>query len=187
MKNKIKIFAMILISLAIIQATVFAFGEVAGPVVIHVPLGGTNVSSWGIFNGEAIDAKISTEGDAAKFISFPEKVSLERNNKIYWVNITAKIPADYNLTQGTNITGTLYALTEGKPGQVQINLQVKKTIQIIVEQPQISEENMFSNYLTGLFALQAYSVPVVGIIAVIVLIVLLGIFYIAKIKKEVKN
>ena len=187
MKNKIKILAMALISLVIIPATVFAFGEVAGPVVIHVPLGGSNTSSWGIFNGEAIDAKVSAEGDVTKFISFPEKVSLEGNNRIYWVNITAKIPADYNLTQGTNITGTLYALTEGKPGQVQINLQVKKTIQIIVEQPQVSEENMFSNYLTGLFALQAYSIPVVGIVAAIALVVLLGIFYIVKIKKEVKN
>ena len=82
MKNKIKIFIVAAICLMFIPIFVFAFGEVAGPVVIHVPLGSSNSSQWGISNDESITVKLTAEGDATKFISIPETVTLEGNNKI---------------------------------------------------------------------------------------------------------
>jgi len=186
MKNKIKIFILTLTCLAIIPSLVFAFGEVAGPVVIHVPIGGSNTSTWGIFNGEAITTKLSAEGDAAKYISLPEKVSLEGNNKVYLVDVAARIPADYNLTQGTNITGTLYALAEGNPGQVQINLQVKKNVFILVEQPQVSnlESGQFGNLITGMFALKPGNImSVIGLFMIIVV----TFIYFTKNRREVNK
>jgi len=182
--NKIKIFITILICLAVIPSLVSAFGQIAGPVVIHVPLGGSNQSSWGIFNGESITVNISAEGDAMKYIFYPEVITLEPNNKIYWVNITAKIPSGYNLTQGTNITGVIYALAGGKPGQVQINLQLKKNIFILVEQEQVTTlpiEQEIRKFMTGLSALEpVYVIPV----AVLGIIILFGIFYFTKMKRR---
>jgi hypothetical protein len=148
--KEIFLLVVVLISLLLISCSVYAFGQIAGPVVIHVPLGGSNASSWGILNNEATTVKISAEGDATKFISFPERVTLEPD-KIYLVNITAKIPSDYDLEQGKNITGTLYALLEGKPGQVQINLQLKKNMYILVEEPK--KDQSTTKFMTGLFLL----------------------------------
>jgi len=162
-----------LVCLTLISPSVFAFGQVAGSVFINVPVGGSGTGSWKIFNEEPITVSISAEGDAMKFISFPEQVTLEPNNKIYSVEITAKIPADYNLTQGTNITGTLYALSEGSPGQVKINLQLKKNIYILVKSPEASAPavNPLTSLITGFFSLgPAYVLSFFGLIILVEII-----------------
>jgi len=180
MKNKIKILIFSLICLAIIPSFVFAFGEVAGPVVFYVPIGGSNTSSWGISNDQPINVQLTAEGNITQFVSLPNSISLEGNNKIYWINLSAKIPVDYNISAGTNITGTFYALAQGQPGQVQINLQLKKNAYIIVE-PKMTEQN--NNFFTGFFALQS-NFWIIGVIAVVVLFAL---FYFGIKRKEVKN
>jgi len=167
--------------------SVFAFGEVAGPVVFTVPIGGNNVSSWGISNDQAINVKLSAEGDAMKYLSFPDSITLQPNNQIYWVNLTAKIPSDYNVTQGTNITGTLSAVAAGQPGQVQINLRLKKSMYILVQPATVQESvQQFSEpfqIATGLFALG----PLIYLPAAGAIVILIGIFYFArKRKQEVK-
>jgi len=162
-----------LICLTIIPTTVFAFGQVAGSIFIHVPIGGSNTGSWKIFNEEPLKVKISAEGDAKNFISFPEQVTLEPNNKIYSIEMTAKIPADYKITQGTNITGTLYALSEGSPGQVKINLQLKKNIYILVESPEPSAVagNPLTSLITGFFSMgPAYVLSFFGLIILVEII-----------------
>lgn len=180
MKNKIKILIAATIFLAIIPAFVFAFGEVAGPVVFSVPIGGSNVSRWGLSNDQQINVKLSAQGDISKYISFTDSITLPSNNQIYWVNITAKIPSDYNVSQGMNITGTLYAVSEGQPGQVQINLQLKKYAYVLV-QPKVVEQS--NNLFTGMFALQPVSISVA---VICVVIVLFGLFHFARKRKGVK-
>jgi len=135
MKELLYVIVIAALTFVLFSSAGFAFGEVAGPVTIYVPVGGTNVGQWGIFNGDPIDAALSAQGDAAQYLSFPTSVSLPGNNQVYSVPITANIPSNANLPEGTNITGTLYALAQGQPGQVQINLQVKKNIFIIVGNP----------------------------------------------------
>jgi hypothetical protein len=189
MKNEIKILLTMTICLAIIPSLVFAFGEVAGPVVIYVPVsGGTGTSQWGIFNGDPITAKISAEGDAAKYLSFPSSVDLPGNNQIIYVPINATIPASAGLKDGTNITGTLYALSEGKPGQVQINLQVNKNVFIIignpppgVTQPAIQSQTssatqQVNNPATGFATLPAFDYMLAGAIGAGVVIFLAFVF-----------
>ena len=159
------------------SVSVFALGQVAGPVVIHVRAGESNTSIWGIFNQDPVTVSFSADGNASEFISFPEKITLEANNKISWINIVAAIPADYNYAQGKNITGAIYALSEGESGQVQLNLQLKKNIFIIVENSKTNEVSQ--NLLTGFVSLQPSSV----IAAVIGLILLTGFFYFTKIRR----
>lgn len=180
MKNKTKITLAILICLAFIPSSVLAFGEVAGPVVIHVAIGGSGVGMWGLGHNETVKVQLRAEGNASKYLSFPGEVTLPPTG-VYWVNVTATIPSDYNVTQGMNITGVMYATLEGAPGQVQINLQLKKNVFIIVEQPQSPDfGTQIKSFITGLFALQPSSVfPSVGLIALLV-----GLFYFVKMKRR---
>jgi hypothetical protein len=135
MKNEIKFLAITAICLAIIPSSVLALGEVAGPIIIYVPVGGTNIGQWGIFNKDSMSVKISVQGDAAKYLSFSSTVDLPGNNQMVYIPITVNIPSDAALTEGTNVTGELYALAEGEPGQVQINVQMEKNIFIIIGNP----------------------------------------------------
>ena len=184
MKNKTKICAIaVLICLAFIPSSVFAFGEVAGPVVINVPIGGSGVGTWGLGHNETVNVKLRVEGNASKYLSLPSEITLPPNG-IYWINVTATIPSDYNVTQGTNITGVMYATLEGLPGQVQINLQLMKNVLIVVEQPQASSsatESPVGKFITGLFALEPTSViSVLGLI----FIISIASFYFVKRKRR---
>lgn len=167
----------ILISLLLVPS-VLAFGEVTGPVIINVPIGGSEVGMWGLGNNETVKVKLRTEGDASNYLYLPSEVTVPSTG-IYWINVTATIPANYNISKGTNITGMMYALLEGSSGQVKINLQLEKRIYILIEQPQEQKRNFF----TGLFELQSTS-WFIGIIAVVVIFVLI---YYARKKKEVKK
>ncbi len=182
--KKIILFAMILSSLFLVP-TVFAFGEVAGPVVFNVPIGGSVVGIWGISNDQPITVKLSAEGNIAQYISMPDSVTLEGSNKIYWINVTVKIPADYNISQGTNITGTLYAVAEGNPGQVQINLRLQKNSYIIVEPKATESSNSNSNFISGLFTLQIFGLPATAVVLAVVVIFAL-IYFARKRKRGVK-
>lgn len=182
MKNKLA--SIILTSFAVffIPNIVFAFGEVAGPVVFYVPIGGSNNSMWGIFNNESVAVSISAEGDAAKYLSFPQNFTLQPNNQIYWINLTANIPSDYNVTQEKNITGVLYAVAQGQPGQVQINLRLKKNMYVLVGESQKTNsvsEKIPTNLFTGFFALQP--APILSVIAT--LAVIFGLFFFIKGRK----
>lgn len=121
------------LSFMLFSSTALAFGEVAGTIVLHATAGGSDMQNWGIFNNESITVSLSAQGDGAQYITFPQTVTLPAGNQIYWIPITANIPSNYDLTQGTNITGQLYALAQGSPGQVQINLQVEKNFQILIQ------------------------------------------------------
>jgi hypothetical protein len=185
MKNKIILIA--LICLAVVPSLVFALGEVAGPVVIHVPLGGSGVGMWGLGHNETVNVKLRVEGNASQYITLPTEVTLPPTG-IYWVNVTAKIPSNYSISQGTNITGVMYAVLEGTPsGQVQINLQLKKNVFVIVEQPKASPLSFFARigkFFTGFFALQPNSLA--SVLAV-VLIVIIAFVYFTKTKKGVNK
>jgi hypothetical protein len=121
----------IVILLSLLATNAFALQEVAGTIIISTPIGGTNSSKFGLLNdgNETITVSLRAEGDVAKYLSFPENVSLEPKKFVY-TNITATIPADYDKTG--NITGFLYALQEGSPGQVKINIQLMKSVVISV-------------------------------------------------------
>ena len=107
-------------------ANVSAMGEVAGPVIFHNSVGGSDTESWGLFNDQPINVTISVQGTGAQYVSFPQTVSLPGNKQIVWVSVTANIPSNYDTTQGSNVTGVLYALAQGQPGEVQLNIQMFK-------------------------------------------------------------
>jgi uncharacterized membrane protein len=121
----------ILLVVFLIVTNVNALQEVAGPIVIPVTVGSTNSSSgYGLINdeNETITVSLRAEGNIAKYLSFPNNVSLEPK-KIVYINLTASLPSDY---QGGNITGLVFALQEGNPGQVKINIQMMKNVTILV-------------------------------------------------------
>ncbi|HLC39675.1 MAG TPA: hypothetical protein VJJ76_02225 [archaeon] len=136
MKTKIKIISAItLIAFLLTSSSAFALGLTAGPVRIVVDVGASNSSRFGLLNNgnETITVAIRAEGDAAQFLTFPTSLELVPK-KLTYVDVTATIPADYDGSLGGNITGFMYALQEGSPGQVQINVQARKVVQILVPQ-----------------------------------------------------
>jgi len=126
MKKIITVLAFLLLA-----TNALALQEVAGTLIISTPIGGSNSSKFGLLNdgNETITVSLRADGDVAKYLSFPENVSLEPKKFVY-TNITATIPTEYDKTG--NITGFLYALQEGKAGQVKINIQLMKSVVISV-------------------------------------------------------
>jgi len=168
----------------------FALQQVAGALVIPVPIGGSNSARYGLMNdgNETITVSLRAEGDVAKYLSFPATVDLP-SKKVVYTNITANIPTNYDVSLGRNITGYLYALQEGKSsGQVQINVQMMKSVTIVVsgqsnEQLKSDKSNQASP-ITGLVSLVSANSLVIVLIVVLVVIALILI----KIKgKEVKK
>lgn len=173
-----------------IASPVFALQEIAGPLVISIPIGGNGSAQYGLINdeNETITISLRAEGDVAKYLSFPATVDLEPN-KVVYTNITAKIPSDYDKSLGGNITGYLYALEEGKPGTVQVNVQMMKSVTILipgleskqtsqtVENPKTAEavQPAVQTSPTGLFALNQsyYFVIVLVIIVVIIMLIII--------------
>lgn len=196
------------ILLSLLATNALALQEVAGTIIISTPIGGSNSSRYGLMNdgNETITISLRAEGDAAKYLSFPENVSLEPKKLVY-TNITAVIPSDYDTSLGRNITGTLYALQEGTSGgQTKINIQLMKNVTIMVygngvnqttnavnqttnvgqspSETKVSSETSQSSPSTGLFAsLLAYSPAIILAIAVLAV----AYAYKNRIKNKVKK
>lgn len=157
-----------------------ALEQIAGRLVISVPIGGSNSTQYGLINdeNETITVSLRAEGNVAKYLSFPETVDLPVN-KIIYTNITAKVPPDYNVSLGRNITGFVYALQEGKPGQVKINIQMKKSVTItILEQTAIRLEQ--ASPITGFSALVSAN----SIVVILIVVLVVTVFTLIKIKKR---
>jgi hypothetical protein len=181
-----KIFAATLVLVVLLSASdVLALGITAGTVRILVDVGGTSGSTFGLVNNgnETITVAIRAEGDAAQFIEVPESLELQPQELTY-VTVKVTIPSTYDGYLGGNITGYIYAVQEGEPGQVQINVQAKKAVQLLIPQyggrlpetlesqsssQSVSEE---SNIATGMMTMPTLNpillVPIgLGILAVI--------------------
>jgi len=183
---------------------VFALGMTAGPVVILANVGSSNSSRFGLVNNgeEAITVSIRAEGDAAQFIEFPTTLDITPK-KIEYVDIKATIPATYDGSLGGNITGFVYALQEGKPGQVQINVQAKKFVQLIVPQyggrlpepeaqTQTQEKTQKASAITGFLSIFSTNILASALVSAGILAFLLFFFFrrfdiSIKPKKEVKS
>ena len=180
-----------MITSLLLVSPVYALQQIAGPLVISVPIGGSSSAQYGLVNdeNETITISLRAEGDAAKYLSFPATVDLEPG-KIVYTDITARIPADYDKSLGNNITGYLYALQEGKPGQVKVNIQMKKSVMIsvsglsnvqTVENPKTVETNQptaenTANPMTGLFSLaSANSIVIIFIVALVIVFIFIKI------------
>jgi hypothetical protein len=131
-KRKMELLALVMPVLFLFFAQgVFSLQEVAGPLVISVPIGGSNSAQWGLLNDgkQNITVGLNATGGAAQYLSYPTTVDLQPG-KIIYVNVTASVASNYNL--GPNITGTLYELQVGQSGQVQVNVQLTKSVTIMV-------------------------------------------------------
>jgi hypothetical protein len=130
--KKIILATLIITSLFLIQS-VNALQEVAGTLIIQTPIGGSNYARYGLMNdgNDTITVSLRADGNVAQYLSFPSTVDLQPGKLVY-TNITASIPADYDTSLGRSITGFIYALQEGSPGQVQINVQMMKNVTIVV-------------------------------------------------------
>jgi hypothetical protein len=174
------IIAMIMLTSLLLATNAFALQQIAGPLVISVPMGGSGSAEYGLINdeNETITISLRAEGDVAKYLSFPATVDLQQN-KIVYTNITAKIPANYNVSLGKNITGFVYALQEGKPGQVKINIQLQKSVTITVVE-QIKESKQTS-LLTGFVTLVSGNSLLIASVAIVLLLFI--VFMFSRIKK----
>jgi hypothetical protein len=200
-----KIFVSMTIVFLLIVSSVFALGMTAGTVRILVDVGSTSSSSFGLVNKEndTIIVKLRVEGDAAQFLEIPTTLELVPN-KVTYVDVKANIPSNYDGSLGGTINGSIYAVQEGESGQVQINVQAKKAIQILISeyggrlpektsesQVPAKEENLLIT--TGLASLVSFTTPLI-IIVIVVVVLIVSIFVVLrrfeisiKPKREVKN
>jgi hypothetical protein len=133
---------------------------------------------------------LRADGDVANYLSFPATVDLEPKKFVY-TNITATIPSDYSSTG--NITGYLYALQEGNPGQVKINVQMMKSVVISVygQPKQVTSSGQTSqgassqpneaNSPSGLVTMISNNYPIV---ILVIAIFVLAIILIIRIRRD---
>jgi hypothetical protein len=184
--EKIKFCAIAFVLVLVISisvSSVFGLQQVAGTLTIPTPIGGSNSTNYGLVNDgkENILVTLRAEGDVANYLSFEKTVTLEPN-KINYVKIAASVPKDYDISKGSNITGYVYALQEGQPGQVQLNVQMKKNVVIPVyesTQPIVSPFSFTGSFVSA----TQFTYPIIGLFVVVVIMLL----YIFKFKREVKK
>jgi hypothetical protein len=180
-----------------IFSNVFALQQVAGTLVMTVPIGESNSAKYGLVNdgNETTTITLRAEGDAAPYLSFPETVNLPPQKLIY-TDITATIPDNYDKSLGGDLRGYVYALQEGTPGQVKINIQMKKLVNIIIPGlPAVIKETTTTtvipnnpkkesqNSMTGLVVNPSLSLNYPIMIFFILIIIGMGI-YIIKIRRR---
>ena len=179
-----KIFALAVIAFLLTVTSVFALGMTAGIVRIVVDVGSANFSSFGLMNSgnDTITVNLRAEGDAAQFLEFQKTVELLPKILTY-VYVKATIPSTYDGSLGGNITGNIFAVQEGTPGQVQINVQAKKSVQILIPEfggklPEVksqiqtetqAQDNAEENPLTGFATLVSTNSLLYVVIIVVVL------------------
>lgn len=165
--------AIAIIASILLVTNASALQQIAGPIIISVKMGETGTAQYGLVNddNETITVSLRAEGDVAKYLSFPETLNLTPN-KIEYINITAAVPADYNVSLGRNITGFVYALQTGKPGQVQINVQLMKSVTITVLEPTKRQVSPITGLITFVSE-NSFVVVLIGILVVIAIVFVL--------------
>jgi len=191
MKNK-KLISLATMAIVFSLSTSFAFalGMTAGPVRILVDVGSSGSATYGLVNNgnETITVTLRVEGDAAQFLEIPTKLEIEPK-KVEYVNVRATIPQNYDGSLGGNITGFIYAVQEGTPGQVQINVQAKKSLQLLIptyggklpeaaSQTQTQTQTPSGDLMTGFASLSAAGLTDPLVIAVIVVVIVIIVVFV---------
>jgi len=187
MRSNYQLFLTIFFVFSIIPSA-FALKQVAGMLEIELAAGQTGVLKYGLLNdkNETSTLKLRAEGDIVPYISIPESVELQPQ-KLTYVELNVNIPSDYDISNGNEIKGSVFALQEGKPGQVQLNLQLKKGVVIkVIEENQVETLNLEKNagYITG-FSIMPFAVKTSVVVLPVVLAVML--IYLIKIKEGNKK
>ncbi|OGI15163.1 hypothetical protein A3K63_03470 [Candidatus Micrarchaeota archaeon RBG_16_49_10] len=112
---------------------IFSLQQVAGTLAMTVPIGGSGSAKYGLLNdgNQTIKVALRADGDTASYLSFPETIELPPG-KIIYVEVTAIVTDDYDESLGGELAGYIYALQEGKPGQVKLNIQMRKAVKITI-------------------------------------------------------
>jgi hypothetical protein len=179
-----KLIAIFAISLLILVSSVFALQQTVGKLVVYVRQGESNSTYYGLTNegNETITVKLRSEGNISDFVEFPNMLELPPK-KFIPVIVNVSVPIDYDYSKGNNITGYIFALLEGKPGQVQINVQTRKTLDIIVQESGSVVEAQFPlPSITGLFS-TSVSIPFFGF-ALIGILLFVGLILLIKRKRR---
>jgi len=188
--NKLKTISSLILSTLFFPFAA-ALQQSGGPLIAYTPIGGSNETKWGIGNNDNITVtlKMRAEGEAATYVSFPTSIEIE-SGKFVYIPIKVTLPKNETLL-GENITGSMYALLEGKSGsQVVINLQAKKSITIIPYESavEVNQQAEGTNPLSGFFGMATVKNNFIIIISAVV-VAFAGIaLYLTKFrKKEVKK
>jgi len=187
---KLKKLIPIIMTSLILPTIVFGLQQTVGKLEIYVKPGESNSSYYGLINegNQTITVKLRTEGLISEFVNISKELELQPK-KFVPVFVNVSIPSNYDFSKGNNITGYVYALIEGKPGQVQINVQARKTVDIIVqgEKSPSTESKLLESHASGITGLLSTPVSIPFFVAfLITIVVLLGLFFFVKSKKEVK-
>jgi hypothetical protein len=139
------VLASLLVAMLVMSEGALALGEIGGVYTFNVMPGhessGCLVSGsqnyckgWGVAGGAdfAFFGTITSNGEGAKYLSYPSKVLLPAGNQIVNINVTAAIPSDYVGNVTMNATLTLTQGCDPIAGGACISLAAMKKVTINV-------------------------------------------------------
>jgi hypothetical protein len=112
--------------------TVEALQQIAGKIEVHLAPGESESVRWGLVSDsdEDLELKLISDGIGAEFLSVPQTAQLAaRETKSIDVVIT--IPEDH--PGGATVRPYVQATQAGEPGQVVLNVGLRKYIDIVIE------------------------------------------------------
>jgi len=142
---KIKKKLMFLVLILILMPIVFSLQEIAGPLQIKVPRGGTNSTVWGLMSDldfpVNVTIKVEVNDTFKEYINVPEIYQLEPQ-KTNWVNVSVTIPQDWDMNN-TKFDGYLFAKLApiGNVTSAAIYTQVGKQVFVEIYEPLIPPES----------------------------------------------
>lgn len=141
-----------LIVFALLGPQAYALSQIAGPIEFRIAKGGEGVFQHGVLTkeSEAITVFFNSEGDAAKYISFPQEGTV-KPGELNDFEIKARVPEDYG---GNGLAlGWLFTTQQGgSGGAAQLNIRLARKVVIYVTdtmQEGVDYAKLVSDYKLG--------------------------------------
>ncbi len=139
-KKHVRIFALFILSSVFLLATIFpqveALQQFAGSIEVNIQPGETKTFEWGFLSDKDVitEIELRAEGIGSEFLSFPKSQQIEPR-EVLLVEFSVTVPPDYEGSQ--KLMPDIYAVEFGETGgQTQLNIQMKKTVTLIITQPE---------------------------------------------------
>jgi len=142
-KKHMRIFALFILSSVFLLAATFpqveALQQFAGSIEVNIHPGETRTFEWGFLSDKDVitEIELRADGIGSEFLSFPKFQQMEPR-EVVLVEFSVTVPPDYEGSQ--KLMPNIYAVEYGETGgQTQLNIQMKKTVTLIITQPETTE------------------------------------------------
>ena len=123
---------LLLVPIVLSSNTAVALQQIAGKIEVHLAPGESKSVRWGLVSDsdEDLELKLFSEGIGAEFLSIPPAVPLAARETKY-IDVLITVPEDH--PGGVAVRPYVQATQSGEPGQVVLNVGLRKYIDIVIE------------------------------------------------------